>query len=165
MLTDQFALGGVAILTGAGCSTASGIPDYRGPGTRRRAANPVQYRAFLGDPVARRRYWARSMVGWPRFEAAGPNAAHEALSRLESEGRCAGLVTQNVDGLHQRAGHPSVIELHGNLAQVRCMTCQSLTPRESLQRTLTRLNPWWTATASGHSDEPVPPPSALGGGP
>jgi NAD-dependent SIR2 family protein deacetylase len=129
------------VLSGAGCSTESGIPDYRGPGTERRARNPMQYRAFMADPLARARYWARSFVGWPRFAAARPNAAHHALADLERAGRLVGVITQNVDRLHQGAGSKNVVELHGALAEVRCLSCESREPREVLQQRLEALNP------------------------
>jgi NAD-dependent SIR2 family protein deacetylase len=132
-------------LTGAGCSTESGIPDYRGPGTRERARNPVQYRAFVGEPAARQRYWARSMLGWPRFSAARPNAGHHALAALQRAGHLTGLVTQNVDRLHHAAGNTDVIELHGALAEVVCLGCGALEPRDALQARLTLLNPRWDA--------------------
>ncbi|MFW6066944.1 MAG: NAD-dependent protein deacetylase [Myxococcota bacterium] len=134
----------IAVLTGAGCSTESGIPDYRGPVTRRRARNPVQYRAFMRDPEARRRYWARAVVGWGRFAGKHPNAAHRALAALEQAGVVRGLVTQNVDRLHQRAGSSAVVELHGALAEVRCTACHHVEPRGAVQRRLLALNPGWT---------------------
>jgi NAD-dependent SIR2 family protein deacetylase len=137
----------VAALTGAGCSTESGIPDYRGPGTRERARNPIQYRAFVGDPVARQRYWARSMIGWPRFSAASPNDGHHALARLERAGVLRGLITQNVDRLHHAAGNTGVIELHGALAEVVCLACGTIEPRAWLQARLALLNPGWDAEA------------------
>lgn len=132
-------------LTGAGCSTESGIPDYRGPGTRARARNPVQYRAFVDDARARQRYWARSMLGWPRFSAARPNAAHHAFAALERAGLLGGVITQNVDRLHHAAGSARVVELHGALAEVVCLACGSLEPRDHLQVRLTLLNPAWDA--------------------
>lgn len=132
-------------LTGAGCSTDSGIPDYRGPGTRDRARNPVQYRAFLDDAGARQRYWARSMLGWPRFSAAAPNDGHRAFVDLERSGALRGLITQNVDRLHHAAGSARVVELHGALAEVVCLGCGAIEAREALQDRLTRLNPRWDA--------------------
>lgn len=138
-------LGGrrVAVLTGAGCSTESGIPDYRGPETRRRARDPLKYQAFMRDPEARRRYWARAVVGWARFADKHPNGAHHALAAMERDGVIDGLVTQNVDRLHHAAGSLDVIELHGALAEVRCMECARIEPRGSLQARLTELNPGW----------------------
>ncbi len=135
----------VAVLTGAGCSTESGIPAYRGPETRRRARKPIKYRAFLTDAEARRRYWARAVVGWPRMAAARPNAAHHALASMEARGVVRGLITQNVDRLHHEAGSTGAIELHGALAEVRCMECGDVTLREELQRRLLELNPDWEA--------------------
>jgi NAD+-dependent protein deacetylase sirtuin 4 len=133
----------VVVLTGAGCSTESGIPDYRGPETARRARNPVQYRAFTSDPEARRRYWARSMIGWPRFQAARPNAAHHALAAAEEAGLIAGVITQNVDRLHHVGGSRQVVELHGALAEVRCLDCGALSCRAALQQRLEAQNPGW----------------------
>ncbi len=132
-----------AVLTGAGCSTESGIPDYRGPGTASRARNPIQYRAFIDQPSARVRYWARSVVGWSRLTEALPNPAHHALAALERHGVTTSLITQNVDRLHHAAGSRRVVELHGALAEVRCLACQSLETRESLQQRLLDLNPNW----------------------
>jgi NAD-dependent SIR2 family protein deacetylase len=132
----------VAVLTGAGCSTESGIPDYRGPETRRRARDPLKYQAFLREPEARRRYWARSVLGWPRIASARPNAAHHALARMQRTGAIHGLITQNVDRLHRAAGSDA-IELHGALADVRCMDCGAMEDREALQRRLLELNPGW----------------------
>lgn len=131
----------VAVLTGAGCSTESGIPDYRGPETRARARNPIQYRAFVGDAAARRRYWARSLVGWPRIRQAAPNAAHRALAALEASGVVSGLVTQNVDRLHSLAGSRAPIELHGALADVRCLECDKIVARDEFQLRLVAANP------------------------
>ncbi|WP_338867635.1 NAD-dependent protein deacetylase [Myxococcus stipitatus] len=129
------------VLTGAGCSTESGIPDYRGPGTRARARNPIQHREFLHKPEVRARYWARSLLGWPRFASARPNAAHEALAALEREGHVRGLITQNVDRLHHAAGSSRIIELHGALARVRCLDCGGQEARGALQARLLALNP------------------------
>jgi NAD+-dependent protein deacetylase sirtuin 4 len=139
-LARLFDRGPVAVLTGAGISTESGIPDYRGPETRRRARNPVQYREFLRSAAARQRYWARSMLGWPRFARARPNAGHTALAKLASAGLIPGLVTQNVDGLHSDAGSTSV-ELHGALREAVCLSCQQLTSRAELQAALEAQNP------------------------
>ncbi|MDC0714336.1 NAD-dependent protein deacetylase [Stigmatella sp. ncwal1] len=129
------------VLTGAGCSTESGIPDYRGPGTRARARNPIQHMEFLNRAEVRARYWARSLLGWPRFSSAQPNAAHHALAALERAGHVQGLITQNVDRLHHAAGSTRVIELHGALAEVRCLTCHTREARASLQERLLALNP------------------------
>jgi NAD-dependent deacetylase sirtuin 4 len=129
------------VLTGAGCSTESGIPDYRGPGTRARARNPIQHMEFLTRPEVRVRYWARSLVGWPRISAARPNAAHHALAAMEREGHVLGLITQNVDRLHHAAGSTRVIELHGALADVRCLSCGERDSRVAVQERLLALNP------------------------
>lgn len=130
-------------LTGAGCSTESGIPDYRSPGRPQR--RPIQHREFLSSEAARARYWARSAVGWPRFREARPNAGHHALAQLEAAGALSGLITQNVDGLHTAAGSQRVVELHGALAQVVCLSCGALTGRDEVQLQLERLNPGCSA--------------------
>jgi NAD-dependent SIR2 family protein deacetylase len=131
------------VLTGAGCSTDSGIPDYRDADGGWKRAQPVTIQAFMSDPLMRRRYWARSLVGWRRFGRASPNDAHRALARLEQQGRLKLLVTQNVDRLHQAAGSVNVIDLHGRLDEVRCMECGFLLPRNDMQMELLRLNPDW----------------------
>lgn len=134
--------GGVVALTGAGCSTASGIPDYRGPnGAFTRGHQPMTYQQFLRDPEGRRRYWARGHVGWVRFSQAKPNAAHVALAELERRGAVNGVITQNVDGLHQAAGSRSVIDLHGRLDRVVCLTCGTEESRASVHDRLTQANP------------------------
>lgn len=135
----------VVVLTGAGCSTESGIPDYRGPKTREKTRNPIQYREFVSTEEARRRYWARSMVGWPRFRAARPNAAHEAIRELEEAGVVRGVITQNVDRLHEKAGSAEAVELHGALAEVRCLECGAIEHRDRTQERLIELNPGWAA--------------------
>jgi NAD-dependent SIR2 family protein deacetylase len=112
------------ILTGAGCSTESGIPDYRDADGGWKRAAPVMFQAFMGDPATRRRYWARSLVGWRRLRGARPNDAHRALARLQQQDRVERLVTQNVDRLHQAAGSAEAIDLHGRIDMVRCMSCQ-----------------------------------------
>ncbi|MGF1466394.1 MAG: NAD-dependent protein deacetylase [Sandaracinaceae bacterium] len=134
----------LSVLTGAGCSTESGIPDYRGPETRRRARNPIQYRAFVKSRDARRRYWARAVLGWDKFKAARPNPAHHALASLERKGLLTGLITQNVDRLHQAAGSRNIVELHGALADVRCIACRAVEPRAAVQARMAELNPGWT---------------------
>src|SRR5436853_3612723 len=118
------------VLTGAGCSTDSGIPDYRDAEGGWKRARPVMYPAFMADLHTRRRYWARSLIGWRHFRRARPNDAHRALAILEERGRVALLVTQNVDRLHQAAGSENVVDLHGRIDQVRCMACRFTTPRE-----------------------------------
>src|SRR6185312_9233989 len=131
------------VLTGAGCSTDSGIPDYRDADGKWKRSPPVSFQAFMGSAAVRRRYWARSFVGWRHLRRAGPNAAHQSLARLEQQGRLELLLTQNVDGLHQAAGSLQVIDLHGRLDRVRCMDCESLVSREELQAELLRCNgPW-----------------------
>lgn len=139
-LASLFERGDVLVLTGAGVSTRSGIPDYRGPGTRERARNPVQYREFRRSIDARRRYWARSFVGFPKLRGAKPNAAHRVLSRLAREGRVSGLITQNVDGLHARAEHPEHVELHGAIRDVICLDCAAVASRDWLQGELSSKN-------------------------
>jgi NAD-dependent SIR2 family protein deacetylase len=138
----------LAVLTGAGCSTESGIPDYRGPGTLARAKNPIELREFLRSAEARACYWARSSVGWRRVAGARPNAAHHALARLERAGVVRGVITQNVDRLHHVAGSRRVIELHGALADVRCLGCGALEPRARFQERLLALNPGFEARAA-----------------
>jgi NAD-dependent deacetylase sirtuin 4 len=143
----------VAVLTGAGCSTESGIPDYRGPETRRRARNPIRFQQFVGNADWRQRYWARSFVGWNRVAGASPNAAHRVLADLEQRHVVAGLITQNVDGLHRAAGSHRVIELHGRLADVVCLSCGQRSSRRTLQARLAAANPDWRGTAAGHAPD------------
>ena len=131
------------ILTGAGCSTRSGIPDYRDAEGQWKRAHPVTYQAFMGDEKTRRRYWARSLIGWRLVRQAEPNDAHRALAELEAAGRSELLLTQNVDRLHQAAGSERVIDLHGRIDLVRCMDCEQRSPRVELQDELGRLNPDW----------------------
>ena len=129
------------VLTGAGCSTGSGIPDYRDADGKWKRAQPMTYEMFMGGHAARQRYWARSAVGWRHFARVQPNDAHRALARLEAMDRMEVLLTQNVDRLHQAAGSARAIDLHGRLDQVRCMTCERRTPRDEFQDRLDRLNP------------------------
>jgi NAD-dependent SIR2 family protein deacetylase len=129
------------VLTGAGCSTASGIPDYRDGNGDWKRARPVMLQAFLASELTRQRYWARSLVGWHRMSAARPNDAHLALAKLERLGRVEALVTQNVDGLHQAAGSRDVIDLHGRVDVVRCLGCEQRWPRAQVQAELVRRNP------------------------
>ncbi|HEX7325371.1 MAG TPA: NAD-dependent protein deacetylase [Rhodanobacteraceae bacterium] len=133
----------VAVITGAGVSTQSGIPDYRDANGDWKRSPPVQYADFVHHEATRRRYWARSFTGWPMFAAAQPNAAHRALAELERRGKVAALVTQNVDRLHQRAGSRDVIDLHGRLDVVRCLSCNRRTPRDDFQARLRTANPAW----------------------
>lgn len=148
-LADLVARGGVLVLSGAGLSTESGIPDYRGPTGRLRTATPMTYQVFTGDATARRRYWARSQLGWRHVTGAAPNAGHRAVAELESRGPVAATITQNVDGLHQAAGAQRVVELHGGLARVRCLTCNARTSRAELDRRLRAANRHWNAEAAG----------------
>jgi len=129
----------VAVLTGAGISTDSGIPDYRGPSSPPR--NPMTYQQFVGDPEFRQRYWARNHVGWRRMDAARPNPGHRALARLERAGMVGGVITQNVDLLHTKAGSHRVIDLHGTYARVRCLGCEALISRMTLADRLEAANP------------------------
>lgn len=131
----------VVALTGAGLSTESGIPDYRGPTAKPRA--PMQHREFVDHAEMRRRYWARSLLGWPRLAGAQPNPGHLALAELERRGVLAGLITQNVDSLHHKAGSQHIVELHGALERVRCLACGTLTSRDVLQARLLDANPSW----------------------
>jgi len=139
------------VLTGAGCSTDSGIPDYRDADGAWKHRPPTYYREFVGHESARRRYWARSLTGWERLARARANAAHHALARLETAGFVRALVTQNVDGLHQQAGSRAVIDLHGRLDAVECLDCGERTARSDLQERLRALNPGRArvATAAG----------------
>lgn len=139
----------LCVLTGAGCSAASGIPEYRDDDGAWKHAQPVQYADFVASPGVRRRYWARSYHGWRRISAAQPNAAHTALAELDRDGRLAGLITQNVDDLHRRAGSRNVIDLHGVLARTRCLDCGRAGERRDWQARLAEANPDWTATAAG----------------
>lgn len=131
------------VLTGAGCSTPSGIPDYRDRNGAWKRKPPITLQAFMGEAYTRARYWARSLVGWPSFGSARPNATHRALAELERHGKVDLLVTQNVDGLHQRAGSRHVVDLHGRLDTVRCMACGWRGPRDAFQHDLAARNPDW----------------------
>ncbi|NUR90457.1 MAG: NAD-dependent protein deacetylase [Nonomuraea sp.] len=144
-LVDLVARGQVVVLSGAGLSTESGIPDYRGPTGQVRRATPMTYQRFTGSADERRRYWARSHVGWRQIGSAHPNAGHRAVAELERRGLLAGIVTQNVDGLHQAAGARQVVELHGGLDRVVCLSCRCRSPRAELERRLTEANPGWEA--------------------
>lgn len=131
------------VFTGAGCSTDSGIPDYRDLQGGWKRPQPVTFQAFMGELSTRQRYWARSLVGWPRFGLAQPNATHHALAALEARGQLELLLTQNVDRLHQAAGSQAVIDLHGRLDVVRCMGCERRMPRTEFQGLLEQANPGW----------------------
>jgi NAD-dependent SIR2 family protein deacetylase len=141
------------VLTGAGCSTASGIPGYRDADGVWKTRPPVQYSEFVERPEARRRYWSRSLVGWPRVAAAQPNPAHLALAALERAGFVHTLATQNVDGLHQRAGSRRTIDLHGRLDEVECLECGGRVSRGDVQAMLEGWNPAFAPT----SDAPTRP--------
>jgi len=138
----------LVVLTGAGLSTDSGIPDYRGPGSP--ARTPMTYQEFVSGPAARQRYWARSHLGWGRMRSADPNAGHQALTRLAPDL----LITQNVDGLHERAGSPRLVALHGRIADVVCLSCRGVTPRTVLHERLAALNPEFAARHAGAETRP-----------
>jgi len=129
------------VITGAGCSTDSGIPDYRDQAGDWKRRKPILYQEFMRSESIRRRYWTRSYLGWGPFSSAMPNPAHHALTRLERAGHIVQLVTQNVDGLHQKAGSQRVIDLHGRLASLRCLRCGERESRRWMQQRLTALNP------------------------
>ena len=129
------------VLTGAGLSHGSGIPTYRDHDARWQRSAPITHQEFIASDMARKRYWARSMAGWPLMGRAQPNAAHRALATLQADGRVRSLITQNVDGLHQRAGSSDVIELHGNVGEVRCLDCGTRVSRTEVQEMLVALNP------------------------
>ncbi|WP_091907405.1 NAD-dependent protein deacetylase [Chitinasiproducens palmae] len=131
------------VLTGAGCSTDSGIPDYRDRAGAWKRPPPIAFGPFMAEPLTRARYWARSMIGWRSFGQARPNRAHHALAALEAADRIELLVTQNVDGLHQAANSRAVVDLHGRLDGVRCMQCGARLPRADFQAELEALNPDW----------------------
>ncbi len=138
----------LVVLTGAGLSTDSGIPDYRGPGSPSRM--PMTYQEFVAGPEAQQRYWGRSHLGWSRMRSASPNPGHLALAALDPEL----LITQNVDGLHERAGSRRVVALHGRIADVVCLSCRSVTSRAALQRSMADLNPGWVSRHSSAASRP-----------
>jgi NAD-dependent SIR2 family protein deacetylase len=140
-LAELFERGEVLVLTGAGISTDSGIPDYRGPDGVARNVAPMTFQRFVGSELERRRYWARSHVGWERFAAARPNASHLAVAALDRAGALHGVVTQNVDGLHQAAGSADAIDLHGRLDRVACLGCGARRPRLEVGLRLDAVNP------------------------
>jgi NAD-dependent SIR2 family protein deacetylase len=142
-LSELVARGGVFVLTGAGVSTDSGIPDYRDERGDWKRRQPIQYREFIGSESARQRYWARSFLGFPRLSGARPNLAHHALRALEQRGLTRLLVTQNVDGLHQAAGSQDAVDLHGRIDRVVCLACRAESDRGVLQAELAALNPEW----------------------
>jgi NAD-dependent SIR2 family protein deacetylase len=147
-LAELVADRGIVVLSGAGISTDSGIPDYRGPDGARRRTAPITYREFVADRDARRRYWARSQVGWRHVRRARPNAAHVAVAALERGGWTTGLITQNVDGLHGAAGSRNVVELHGNLARTVCLGCGRRRSRREMGERLDDANPHFAARAT-----------------
>ncbi|MFF3228562.1 NAD-dependent protein deacetylase [Nocardia suismassiliense] len=149
----------VVVLTGAGVSTDSGIPDYRGPASPPR--NPMTYQQFVGDPVFRQRYWARNHIGWRRMDASRPNPGHRALAQLERMGAVTGLITQNVDLLHTKAGHRRVIDLHGTYARVRCLRCEALISRMALAERLETANPGFAEGATTNGVEVAPDADAV----
>jgi NAD-dependent SIR2 family protein deacetylase len=142
----------VFALTGAGCSTASGIPDYRDDAGEWKRRPPVMIQAFRSTDAVYKRYWARAYAGWPRFTSAAPSAAHHAFTAWESAGTLLQLVTQNVDGLHQRAGTRAVLDLHGRLEVVVCLGCGDRTDRSALQAAIAADNPQWLAEAVSAPD-------------
>ncbi len=139
-VTEALGGGGLLVLSGAGISTESGIPDYRGEGGSLSRHTPMTYQDFTASAHARRRYWARSHLGWRTFGRALPNAGHRAVAAFGRHGLLSGVITQNVDGLHQTAGSEDVVELHGSLARVVCLTCGTFTPRRELARRLEEAN-------------------------
>ncbi|MCB1916915.1 MAG: NAD-dependent protein deacetylase [Rhodocyclaceae bacterium] len=147
--------GPVAVLTGAGLSAGSGLPTYRGPDGEWRHRKPILHQDFLRSEAVRRRYWARSLVGWPTMGGAEPNAGHFALATLERLGAVAAVITQNVDGLHHKAGSHRVIELHGGIAHVLCLSCGARHPRADVQQWLLASNPDF-ATAPRHEVASAP---------
>ncbi|MEV5321398.1 NAD-dependent protein deacetylase [Streptomyces sp. NPDC052687] len=148
-VADALRTGGVLVLSGAGISTESGIPDYRGEGGSLSRHTPMTYQDFTGSVRARRRYWARSHLGWRTFGRARPNAGHRAVAAFGRHGLLAGVITQNVDGLHQAAGSADVVELHGSLARVVCLSCGAVSPRRELARRLEEANVGFEPVAAG----------------
>jgi NAD-dependent SIR2 family protein deacetylase len=141
--------GGVVVLSGAGLSTESGIPDYRGPGgAYSRNHTPITYQLFRDDPRGRHRYWARSYIGWPMMRDMQPNAGHLSVAALESAGLVTGVITQNVDSLHHKAGSSAVIDLHGRLDTVMCMACGLRGSRVALHDRLASVNAGWEGAAT-----------------
>ena len=160
-LADLVAGGGVVVLSGAGLSTESGIPDYRGPTGAARPSSPMTFQVFTGDPAARRRYWARSHLGWRVIGEARPNPGHLAVARLQAAGLLDGIVTQNVDGLHQAAGAHDVVDLHGRLDAVLCLDCGERSGRAALAARLEQANAAWQAQVLAvHPDGDVAVPDA-----
>ncbi|WPO69203.1 NAD-dependent protein deacetylase [Streptomyces sp. KN37] len=148
-VVDVLGAGGVLVLSGAGISTESGIPDYRGEGGSLSRHTPMTYQEFTADHEARRRYWARSHLGWRTFGRARPNAGHRAVAAFARHGLLTGVITQNVDGLHQAAGSGDAVELHGSLDRVVCLSCGTFSPRGELARRLEEANPGFAPVAAG----------------
>lgn len=148
-IADALRLGGVLVLTGAGISTESGIPDYRGEGGSLTRHTPMTYQDFTGSAGARRRYWARSHLGRRVFARARPNSGHRAVAAFERQGLLSGVITQNVDGLHQAAGSEGVVELHGGLDRVVCLSCRAFSPRAELAARLEEANAGFAPVAAG----------------
>ncbi|MET7689041.1 NAD-dependent protein deacetylase [Streptomyces sp. NPDC005483] len=148
-VTDALSAGGVLVLSGAGISTESGIPAYRGEGGSLSRHTPMTYQDFTASLEARRRYWARSHLGWRTFGRARPNAGHQAVAAFARHGLLSGVITQNVDGLHQAAGAEGVVELHGSLARVRCLACGAVTSRRDLAVRLEEANAAFAPVAAG----------------
>ena len=155
-IASWFQQGDVAVVTGAGVSTDSGIPDYRGPRGSLRRSRPMTYQEFLYDEAARRRYWARSFVGWRVMAQAVPNRTHYGLVELQRAGHISGIITQNVDGLHAQAGADGVIALHGDLATVCCLQCHYRFPRVEMDARLQFLNPGYLERARSLDSEVNP---------
>jgi len=141
------------VLTGAGCSTASGLADYRDKQGQWKRPQPITGQKFINDEQARKRYWARSSVGWPSFNQAQPGPAHTALRQLQIAGYAQHLITQNVDRLHQKAMHDDVVDLHGVLATVSCIDCKNTVPRDDFQANLLRANPWLNSLTARHAPD------------
>ncbi|CAM3929723.1 NAD-dependent protein deacetylase [Bordetella bronchialis] len=141
------------VLTGAGCSTGSGIPDYRDSEGAWKRRPPMNFSTFMGSALARSRYWARGMIGWRMFGNVSPNAAHLALARMERQDRFSLLVTQNVDGLHEKAGSRDTVDLHGRMDRVICTQCGHTLPRTQMQEWLESLNPTWRDLAANDAPD------------
>ncbi len=152
---DVLARGPIAVLTGAGVSTDSGIPDYRGPGSPQRT--PMTYQQFVADEAFRRTYWARNHVGWRHVHRTVPNEGHRALARMEARGLLTGVITQNVDRLHHRAGSRTVVDLHGTYADIVCLQCGARSTRDELAVRLEELNPGFAEAAGRVADVEIAP--------
>lgn len=156
-VAELLAQGGALVLSGAGLSTGAGIPDYRDRDGSWKRSQPIRHGDFLASEAVRRRYWARSCVGWPVVQEAVPTGGHRAIAELQRRGLLAGIVTQNVDGLHQKAGCTDVIELHGTIGQVICLSCQRRGSRRAMQLRLLEANPWLEQVVA----QPAPDGDAL----